>query len=124
MRRLLVHDPNFWQRYGVRQAQLEVQVIDYKEYEIALEQGPAYSNPFDTQADSFLEGESVQFQAHTQSDRDYLSLIRELLSMSDKSNIESIHGCQRVEGQEKPTGYVNYLSRRTMTSTAQPDPSL
>jgi hypothetical protein len=38
---------------------------------------------------------------------DYLGLVRELLGMSDKSNIESMHECQRLEGQE-PKGPHSY----------------
>jgi hypothetical protein len=50
---------------------------------------------------------------------DYLGLVRELLGMSDKSNIESVHECQRLEGQE-PIGAHTHTHHRMHTTAHAP----
>jgi hypothetical protein len=50
--------------------------------------------------DEDLVQDFVVMAAEPDAREDYLGLVRELLGMSDKSNIESVHECQRLEGQE------------------------
>lgn len=127
IRRLLVPDTKFWQRYyDEAPDHSEVQVVDYKDFQHEQEHGLEFSNPFTdivpqgtitdtkfipplTRRDSLREdGEESGFvmipRVEEAQPEDCLGLIRALLGMNDKSNIEAVHECQRVEGQEKPTG--------------------
>lgn len=114
IRRLLVPDTSFWQRYGgdYAQTQLEARVLDLNEYEEEQKRGLQFINPFDAyqlssellREDRLIALQQAFFADEHESEEDCLGRIRELLGMNDKSNIEAVYECQRVEGREKPTG--------------------